>query len=48
LLFCYASPFLLTNALLVALAASREKELANTFDSLEHIWEEYHVYEKQV
>ena len=42
------APMSLTNALLVALAASREKELADTFKSLEHIWEEYHVYEKQV
>lgn len=42
------APMSLTNALLVALAANREKELAQTFDSLEHIWEEYHVYEKQV
>ena len=42
------APLSLTNALIVALAARREKELAATFDSLEHIWEEYNVYEKQV
>ena len=42
------APLSLTNALIVALAAKREKELAATFNSLEHIWEEYNVYEKQV
>ena len=42
------APMSLTNALIVALAARREKELAETFDSLEHIWEEFNVYEKQV
>ena len=42
------APMSLVNALIVALAAPREKELAKTFDSLEHIWEEYNVYEKQV
>ncbi len=41
------APLSVTNALIVALAARREKELATTFNSLEHIWEEYHVYEKQ-
>lgn len=42
------APLSLTNALIVALAAKRETELAATFNSLEHIWEEYNVYEKQV
>ncbi len=42
------APLSLVNALIVALAAKREKELSKTFDSLEHIWEEYNVYEKQV
>ena len=42
------APLSVTNALIVALASKREKELAKTFDSLEHIWEEYHVYAKQV
>ena len=42
------APLSLTNALIVALAAKREKELAATFNSLEHIWDEYNVYEKQV
>lgn len=41
------APLSLTNALIVALAAKRETELAATFDALEHIWEEYNVYEKQ-
>ena len=42
------APLSLTNALIVALAAKRETELAATFNALEHIWEEYNVYEKQV
>lgn len=42
------APLSLTNALLVALAVKKEKELSKTFDDLERIWEEYHVYEKQV
>lgn len=42
------APLSVTNALIVALAAKREKELAKTFNSLERIWEEYNVYEKQV
>ena len=29
------------------MAAKREKELHRTFDALERIWDEYHVYEKQ-
>lgn len=40
------APLSVTNALIVALAAKREKELAKTFNDLEHIWEEYKVYEK--
>lgn len=42
------APLSLVNALIVALAAKRENELTKTFNSLEHIWEEYNVYEKQV
>ena len=42
------APLSVTNALVVALASKREKALARTFDSLERIWEEYHVYAKQV
>ena len=42
------APLSVTNALIVALAAKRENEVAKTFRDLEHIWEEYNVYEKQV
>lgn len=42
------APLSLVNALIVALAARREKEISKTFNSLERIWEEYNVYEKQV
>ncbi len=40
------APLSVTNALIVALAAKRETELKKTFDALEHIWDEYEVYEK--
>ena len=40
------APMSVCNALIVALASKREKELAKTFNDLERIWEEYHVYEK--
>lgn len=39
------APLSLVNALLVALASRREKELSRTFADLERIWQEYHVYE---
>ena len=42
------APLSIINALIVALAAGREQELSRTFDTLERVWEEYHVYEKQV
>lgn len=42
------APLSVTNALIVALAAGQEQELAKTFDSLERVWEEYSVYEKRV
>ena len=42
------APLSVSNALIVALAAKREEELSHTFEELEHIWEEYHVYEKRV
>ena len=42
------APLSVINALIVAVAAKREKELHQTFNALEHIWEEYNVYEKQV
>ena len=41
------APLSIVNALIVAIAARREKELHRTFDALERIWDEYHVYEKQ-
>lgn len=42
------APLSVVNALIVALAAGREQVLAKTFDTLERVWEEYNVYEKQV
>ena len=42
------APLSLVNALIVAIAARREKELSQTFANLERIWDEYNVYEKQV
>ena len=41
------APLSIINALIVAVASKREKEIARTFENLERIWEEYHVYEKQ-
>lgn len=41
------APLSIVNALIVAIAAKREKELHRTFDALERIWDEYNVYEKQ-
>ena len=42
------APLSLVNAIIVAIAAKREKELSQTFANLERIWDEYDVYEKQV
>lgn len=42
------APMSVVNALVVALATAREKELARTFDTLERVWEEYNIYEKRV
>lgn len=42
------APLSLVNALIVAVASKREKELSQTFANLERIWDEYNVYEKQV
>ena len=42
------APLSLINALIVALAAEKEPELAKTFGTLERVWEEYNVYEKRV
>ena len=41
------APLSVINALIVAIAAKREKELSQTFANLERIWEEYEVYEKR-
>ena len=41
------APLSVINALIVALASKKEKELARTFETLEQLWEEHHVYEKQ-
>ncbi len=42
-----AAPLSLVNALIVAIAAQKEKELSQTFANLERIWDEYDVYEKR-
>jgi DNA-binding MurR/RpiR family transcriptional regulator len=42
------APFSIANALIVAIASRRERELQKTFNSLEKVWEEYQVYEKRV
>ncbi len=41
------APLSVVNALIVAIAARREKEVHRTFETLEHIWDQYHVYEKR-
>lgn len=41
------APLSIVNALIVAVASKREKELSQTFANLERIWDEYDVYEKQ-
>ena len=41
------APLSVVNALIVALAAGRDQELEKTFNTLEKVWEEYHVYEKR-
>lgn len=41
------APLSIVNALIVAIAAKREKELSLTFAELERIWDEYDVYAKQ-
>ena len=42
------APLSIVNALIVAIASKREKEISRTFANLERIWDEYNVYEKQV
>lgn len=39
------APLSLVNALVVAIASRREKELSEKLSRLESIWQEYHVYE---
>ena len=41
------APLSVVNALIVAIASRRQKELHRTFESLERIWDQYNVYEKQ-
>ncbi len=41
------APLSIVNALLVTIAARREKELEQKFSELETVWEKYNVYEKQ-
>lgn len=40
------APMSIINALIVAIGKKKHTELANTFEKLENIWEEYDVYEK--
>lgn len=40
------APLSMVDALLVALASRKEMVLEKNFDTLEHLWEEYHIYEK--
>ncbi len=40
-----AAPFSLVNALIVAVGLQKEDEVRNTFERLEGIWSEYHVYQ---
>lgn len=42
------APLSLVNAMIVALASERGQVLERTFGTLEHVWEEYNVYEKRV
>ena len=40
------APLSIINALIVAVARKKSKEVTETFSRLEHIWDEYQVYEK--
>lgn len=42
------APLSVVNALLVALASARDREMEKSFEILERVWEEYNVYEKRV
>lgn len=46
LLDSLVAPMSMVNALLVALASRKEKELQSTLSQLETVWEQNHVYEK--
>ena len=41
------APLSIANALIVAIAARREREIEKKFSELEQLWEQYNVYEKQ-
>lgn len=41
------APLSLINALIVAIGLKKREEVAHTYDLLEHIWDEYEVYEKR-
>ena len=41
------APLSVVNALIVSIAAKREKEPHRTFEALERVWDQYHVYEKR-
>mgnify|MGYP002509704188 CR=1 FL=1 len=40
------APLSVINAIIVAVASRRDRQLADTFNALEKIWEEYEVYER--
>ena len=40
------APLSLINALIVAVGLRNREEISSTFQKLEHIWDEYNVYEK--
>ena len=40
------APMSLVNALIVAIASKRSKELTDTFTTLERVWDEYDIYKK--
>lgn len=42
------APLSVVNALLVALTSAREQEVQKCLGTLEHVWEEYNIYEKRV
>ena len=43
-----AAPLSLSSALIVALANSRQEPMKKTLEKLERVWEDQHIYEKQV